>query len=103
MRISAAKSLVAVLALALPLGLALAESPPDKKDTPNKKPGGGALNLSTAQKLAAQAYDKLDAAEQAGEYDSAGHAAKAKALLKQVNEELKLAWEKVPDKKKNTR
>lgn len=94
-------SVVAVLALALPLGLALAESPDTRKDTPKKTPP--TMNLSTAQKLASQAYDKLEAAEQAGEYDSAGHAAKAKALLKQVNEELKLSWERVPDKKKNTR
>jgi hypothetical protein len=86
MRISAGRSLVAIFALALPLGLALAESPPDK---PTK--GKAVPNLTAASKLAAQAYDKLEAAQKANEYDLDGHAAKAKALLKQANDELKLA------------
>ena len=37
--------------------------------------------------------DKLEAAQKANEYDMEGHAQKAKDLLKQVNDEIKLAAE----------
>ena len=50
-------------------------------------------NINAAQKLCAQAYDKITAAQKANEYDMDGHAAKAKELLEQVNAELKLAAE----------
>jgi hypothetical protein len=92
MRISAGRSILAVFALALPLGLAVAESP---EKPPSKEPNKGKAhpNLTSASKLAAQAYDKLEAAQKANEYDLGGHAAKAKALLKQASEEIKLARE----------
>jgi hypothetical protein len=48
-------------------------------------------NLAAAQRLANQAYNKITAAQQANEFDLAGHAAKAKDLLDQVNNELKQA------------
>ena len=70
------------LALAAPLGLAFAQSKTSLKSHPN---------LFAAQKLAAQAYDKLTAAQKANEYDLGGHAAKAKDLLEKVNEEIKAA------------
>ena len=50
-------------------------------------------NLAAAQRLARQAWEKVSAAQVANEWDMQGHAAKAKALLDQVNEELKLAAE----------
>lgn len=50
-------------------------------------------NLAAAQKLSRQAYNKIVAAQKANEYDMNGHAQKAKELLDQVNEELKLAAE----------
>jgi hypothetical protein len=50
-------------------------------------------NITAAQKLTAQAYDKVVAAQNANEWDMAGHAQKAKSLLEQVNAELKLAAE----------
>jgi F0F1-type ATP synthase membrane subunit b/b' len=50
-------------------------------------------NLASAQDLARQAYDRITAAQQANEFDLGGHAAKAKQLLEQVNDELKLAAE----------
>ena len=50
-------------------------------------------NIAAAQKLAAEAYEKITAAQKANEYDMDGHAAKAKELLEQVNAELKLAAE----------
>jgi hypothetical protein len=48
-------------------------------------------NIAAAQRLSRQAYDKIVAAQKANEYDLEGHAQKAKELLDQVNEELKLA------------
>ena len=50
-------------------------------------------NLNAAQKLAAQAYEKLIAAQKANEWDMDGHAQKARDLLERVNAELKLAAE----------
>ena len=50
-------------------------------------------NLAAAQRLSQQAWDKIVAAQQANEWDLQGHAQKAKELLDQVNNELKLAAE----------
>lgn len=50
-------------------------------------------NLAAAQKFSQQAWDKIVAAQQANEWDLAGHAQKAKELLDQVNQQLKLAAE----------
>ncbi len=48
-------------------------------------------NLAAAQRLSQQAYEKIVAAQQANEWDMAGHAQKAKELLDQVNNELRQA------------
>jgi hypothetical protein len=50
-------------------------------------------NLAAAQQLSRSAWEKVTAAQKASEWDMAGHAAKAKDLLDQVNSELKLAAE----------
>jgi len=50
-------------------------------------------HLAAAQKASAKAYEEVTAAQEANEFDLAGHAAKAKSLLDQVNNELKLAAE----------
>jgi hypothetical protein len=50
-------------------------------------------NLAAAQHLSQEAWEKIVAAQQANEWDMQGHAAKAKELLDQVNQELKLAAE----------
>jgi hypothetical protein len=50
-------------------------------------------NLSAAQRLSQQAWEKVSAAQQANEWDLDGHAKRAKELLEQVNQELKLAAE----------
>ena len=50
-------------------------------------------NLAAAQRLSQQAWEKIAAAQQANEWDMQGHAAKAKELLDQVNQELKLSAE----------
>jgi hypothetical protein len=50
-------------------------------------------NLNAAQRLMEQAVGKIDAAQQANEFDMGGHAAKAKDLLGRAFEEVKLAAE----------
>ena len=79
---SFAPGLVLGLALAAPLTLAFAQ----KKDGKYAHP-----NLMAADKLCAQAFAKLEAAQVANEYDLGGHAKKAKELIKQAQDEIKLA------------
>ena len=50
-------------------------------------------NLAAAQRLVDQALGRIDAAQQANEFDMRGHAAHAKELLDQANRELKEAAE----------
>jgi len=50
-------------------------------------------NLAKAQTASRNAYNAVVAAQEANEFDLAGHAKKAKELLEQVNNELKLAAE----------
>jgi hypothetical protein len=50
-------------------------------------------NLAAAQRLIEQAQGKIDAAQQANEFDMNGHAARAKQLLNQAYGELKAAAE----------
>ncbi len=48
-------------------------------------------NLAAAQRLCDQAFEKIQAAQSANEFDMDGHAAKAKELLEQASRELKEA------------
>jgi hypothetical protein len=50
-------------------------------------------DLNAAQRLMEQAVGKIDAAQQANEFDMGGHAQKAKDLLGRAFEEVKLAAE----------
>jgi hypothetical protein len=85
-----------VLALAmLCTGLVFAQKKPAQNVSAKKHP-----NLAAAQKLTAQAYAKVTAAQQANEWDMEGHAAKAKDLLDQANNELKQAAEAANQNKK---
>src|SRR5215831_6000397 len=65
-----------------------AQKKPAQNVSPRKHP-----NIAAAQRLTAQAFEKITAAQRANEFDLAGHAAKAKELLDQANEELKKAAE----------
>ena len=68
-------------------GIAIAQ-PPARNISGFRHP-----NLAAAQRLSRQAYEKIVAAQEANEWDLGGHAQKAKELLDQVNNELKLAAE----------
>ena len=50
-------------------------------------------NLAEAQGFIIEAHKKISDAQKANEFDLGGHAKKAKGLLEQANEELKLAAE----------
>jgi len=81
-------SIAGILALAMVCGgVAVAQMPKDNVSE-HKHP-----NLAAAQRLSRQAWEKIGAAQQANEWDMDGHAAKAKELLDQVNNELKMAAE----------
>ena len=86
-----AKVLTIVLSVLLVLlligGVALAQRPKDNV-SPGRHP-----NLAAAQRLSQQAYEKIIAAQEANEWDMQGHAQKAKNLLDEVNQQLKLAAE----------
>ena len=81
------KALSLTVALSVPLGVALAREPA-RNVSKERHP-----NLAASQRLIAQAFDRLEAAQKANEYDLDGHAQKAKDLLKQAADEIKLAAE----------
>lgn len=68
-------------------GVAVAQRPKENV-SPGRHP-----NLAAAQRLSRQAWQRVLDAQNANEWDLAGHAQKAKELLDQVNNELKLAAE----------
>jgi len=63
-------------------GVGIAQGPAQ-----NVRPGRHP-NLAAAQRLSEQAYQRIVAAQQANEFDMAGHAQRAKDLLDQANREL---------------
>jgi hypothetical protein len=68
-------------------GIGLAQ-PPKRNVSAARHP-----NIAAAQRLVQQAWEKITAAQEANEFDMEGHAKKAKELLDQVNNELKMAAE----------
>jgi hypothetical protein len=85
MEVTFMKQTIAVIAASLMLtGVALAK--PVRNVSANRHP-----NISAAQRLVAQAFTKISAAQKANEFDMGGHAQKAKDLLEQANNELKEA------------
>jgi len=58
---------------------------PPKEDISSKRHP----NLAAAQRHLDMAFEKIQAAQQANEWDLAGHAAKAKELIDQASKELK--------------
>ena len=68
-------------------GVAVAQRPKENVSA------GRHPNLAAAQRLSTQAWQRVVDAQKANEWDLAGHAQKAKELLDQVNNELKLAAE----------
>ena len=71
--------------LLLGAGITLAQRPRENVN------GARHPNLAAAQRLSRQAWQRVMDAQQANEWDMQGHAQKAKELLDQANNELKLA------------
>ena len=91
-KLSVITLLLALTALTPGIVSAAGPSPAQKKPVQNISPRKHP-NLAAAQRLAAQAFQKITAAQQANEWDMQGHAQKAKNLLDEANNELKLAAE----------
>jgi hypothetical protein len=86
--------ILVVAALIAAGGLAQAAGKPERNVSAGRHP-----NLAAAQRLSREAYQKVEAAQRANEFDLGGHAAKAKQLLEQANDELKAAAETSNQKK----
>jgi hypothetical protein len=67
-------------------GMAVAQRPPVENINPKHHP-----NLAAAQDLSRRAWQRILDAQKANEWDMEGHAQKAKNLLDEVNEQLRLA------------
>ncbi len=68
-------------------GVALAQRPKENISA------GRHPNLAAAQRFCRQAWEKVQAAQEANEWDLGGHAKRAKELLDQADQELKQAAE----------
>jgi hypothetical protein len=79
-----------LIKLAVPTALILATTAYADRPARNVSAARHA-NLAAAQQLTNQAYSRLNAAQQANEFDMGGHAARAKELLRQASDEMKLA------------
>jgi hypothetical protein len=79
--------LAASMGVALVIGGALFAQPKQNVSA------GRHPNIAAAQRFSHQAYEKITAAQEANEWDMQGHAKKAKELLDEVNNQLKLAAE----------
>jgi hypothetical protein len=89
------KKLMAAVAVGSALVAGLALAGPKENVSAKKHP-----NIAAAQKLCAEAFEKVTAAQKANEYDMEGHAEKAKGLLEEADKELKLAAEAANENKK---
>jgi hypothetical protein len=85
----AMKKIIALIIAGLTVvAVSIALAGPAKNVSPKRHP-----NIAAAQDLVNKAYAKIEAAQKANEWDLGGHAEKAKALLVQASDELKLAAE----------
>jgi hypothetical protein len=81
------KAMIVVVSVLMLAGVAFAQRP--RRNVSRVRHA----NIAAAQRLSRQAFDKIVAAQRANEWDMNGHAQKAKELLEQVNNELKMAAE----------
>lgn len=77
-----------VVGSALLIGAVALAQRPKENVSPGRHP-----NIAAAQRLCRQAWEKVTAAQEANEWDMNGHAKKAKELLDEASNELKLAAE----------
>jgi len=82
------KRILVILALLIMVAGAVFAQKPARNVNKHRHP-----NLAKAQRASANAYKFLVDAQKANEWDLGGHAQKAKELLDQANNEMKLAAE----------
>ena len=82
---------LAATVAALAAGVAWAQEPEQNID-PDRHG-----NLAAAQNLVVEAFDRITEAQQDNRYNLGGHAARAKDLLRQANDELRLAADAAND------
>ncbi|MFZ1099832.1 MAG: hypothetical protein WAN26_10585 [Steroidobacteraceae bacterium] len=80
------KLILSSAALALVASAAIAQPPAENV-------GKRHPNIEAAQRLTRQAWERINAAQQANEFDMQGHAQKAKDLLDEASREMKAAAE----------
>ena len=83
---------LAATVAALAAGVAWAQEPEQNID-PDRHG-----NLAAAQNLVVEAFDRITEAQQDNRYNLGGHAARAKDLLRQANDELRLAADAANDR-----
>ena len=83
---SLVRAFVIATAIAAPLTIAFAKGPANNI-------GQRHPNLAAAQDLVGKAFDRIEAAQNANEFDLGGHATRAKEALKVAADEMKLAAE----------
>ena len=81
-------ALVAMVSALMLIGTTALTQGPVRNVSGSKHP-----DLAAAQKATNEAWNKLSAAQKSGEWDTAGHAQKAKDLLESASNELKLSIE----------
>jgi len=91
-RIKVVRILVAVVALCAAFALG-AVSFAQPQEGPRVTVGERHGNMRAAQQLIQQAWQKVNEAQQDNHYNLGGHAGKAKDLLQQASEEIKLSAE----------
>jgi F0F1-type ATP synthase membrane subunit b/b' len=79
--------LIIAFSILLVVGVSFAQRPAEDI-SPERHP-----NLAAAQKLVREAWDRINTAQHDNHWDMRGHAQKAKDLLDQASNELKLAAE----------
>jgi hypothetical protein len=88
MKIIKTRVLAALAGLLLLVGGVAVAQRPERNVSGARHP-----NIAAAQRLSQQAWQRVLDAQKANEWDMQGHAQKAKNLLDEVNQELKLAAE----------
>jgi hypothetical protein len=86
MKATFVRKVLVLAALGTVTATSIALSPPEVDIDPYRHG-----NLAAAQQMIRQAFDRVSDAQEANNYRLGGHAARAKELLSQASEEIKMA------------
>ena len=91
MRTRYTTALLAAAGLGTMIAYAQQSAPPGENEPAQNVSPWRHGNIARAQEFSRNAFDAMTQAQQANEFDLGGHAARAKELLAQANDEMKLA------------